>query len=108
MGRGAPISVLVVEDEVPISNLVADVLSASGFVVHEVTTAHAALRYLDSGASIDVLFTDIKLPGRMNGAAGGARSGIAARDADRLRFGAIQALRNRAVGTALAFFGETL
>src|SRR5438105_8568064 len=68
MGRSAPISVLVVEDEVPISNLVADVLSASGFIVHEVTTADAALRYIDSGANIDVLFTDVNLPGRMNGA----------------------------------------
>ncbi len=69
MDQGAtPISVLVVEDEILISNLVADVLSASGFVVHEVTTADEALQYLGSGADIDVLFTDINLPGDMNGA----------------------------------------
>ena len=69
MVRGAtPVSVLVVEDEVLISNLVADVLSASGFLVHEVTTADEALEYIDSGAAIDVLFTDINLPGGMNGA----------------------------------------
>lgn len=69
MMRGAtPVSVLVVEDEVLISNLVADVLSASGFLVHEVTTADEALEYIDSGAAIDVLFTDINLPGGMNGA----------------------------------------
>lgn len=69
MIRGAtPVSVLVVEDEVLISNLVADVLSASGFLVHEVTTADEALEYIDSGAAIDVLFTDINLPGGMNGA----------------------------------------
>jgi len=69
MIRGAtPVSVLVVEDEVLISNLVADVLSASGFLVYEVTTADEALEYIDSGAAIDVLFTDINLPGGMNGA----------------------------------------
>lgn len=69
MGRGgAPISVLVVEDEVLISNLVADALSASGFTVHEVTTAGEALQYIGSGAEIDVLFTDVNLPGGMNGA----------------------------------------
>jgi CheY-like chemotaxis protein len=69
MGRGgAPISVLVVEDEVLISNLVADALSDSGFIVHEVTTADEALRYIDSGADIDVLFTDVNLPGDMDGA----------------------------------------
>jgi two-component system, response regulator PdtaR len=75
MGRdGTAISVLVVEDEVLISNLVADVLSASGFVVHEVTTADEALRYIDSGADIDVLFTDINLPGDMDGAELAARA----------------------------------
>jgi len=69
MVRGAtPVSVLVVEDEVLISNLVADVLSASGFLVYEVTTADEALEYIDSGAAIDVLFTDVNLPGGMNGA----------------------------------------
>jgi two-component system, response regulator PdtaR len=69
MIRGAtPVSVLVVEDEVLISNLVADALSASGFLVHEVTNADEALEYIDSGAAIDVLFTDINLPGGMNGA----------------------------------------
>jgi CheY-like chemotaxis protein len=69
MGRGAaPVSVLVVEDEVLISNLFADVLSASGFLVHEVTTADEAMEYIDSGAAIDVLFTDVNLPGGMNGA----------------------------------------
>ena len=69
MGRGAaPVSVLVVEDEVLISNLVADVLSASGFLVHEVTTADEAMEYIDCGAAIDVLFTDVNLPGGMNGA----------------------------------------
>jgi CheY-like chemotaxis protein len=66
--RSAAISVLLVEDEVMISNLVAGRLSESGFHVHEVTTADEALRYMKSGASIDVLFTDISLPGDMNGA----------------------------------------
>ncbi len=75
MGQGGtPVSVLVVEDEVLISNLVADVLSASGFVVHEVTTADEALRYIGSGADIDVLFTDINLPGDMDGAELAARA----------------------------------
>ena len=64
----AAISVLVVEDEVMISNLVADCLSESGFRVHEVATADEALRYIKSGANVDVLFTDINLPGGMNGA----------------------------------------
>jgi two-component system, response regulator PdtaR len=69
MGRAAPpISVLLVEDEVLISNMVADCLTASGFIVHEATTADEALQYINSGANIDILFTDVNLPGGMNGA----------------------------------------
>jgi CheY-like chemotaxis protein len=68
MSGAAAVSVLLVEDEVMISNLVADRLVESGFRVREVATADEALRYMRSGASIDVLFTDISLPGGMNGA----------------------------------------
>jgi CheY-like chemotaxis protein len=63
-----PLTVLLVEDEVLIRNLVAESLSERGFTVHEVTTADDALRYIGSGADLDVLFTDVNLPGRMNGA----------------------------------------
>ena len=60
-------SVLVVEDEILISNLIAEVLGESGFAVHAVAEAEEALRYLESGADVDVLFTDINLFGRMDG-----------------------------------------
>src|SRR5664279_3371361 len=60
-------SVLVVEDEVLISELVSDALSESGFEVHAVSNGEAALRYLESGPEVDVLFTDINLDGQMDG-----------------------------------------
>jgi CheY-like chemotaxis protein len=62
------ISVLLVEDEALISMMVSDALSEVGFKVHEAATADEALRYLGSGAAVDVLFTDINLPGGMSGA----------------------------------------
>jgi CheY-like chemotaxis protein len=69
MGQAASaISVLLVEDEALISALVADWLTESGFEVHEAATADEALAYLDAGNPVDVLFTDINLPGSMNGA----------------------------------------
>ena len=43
------------------------VLSESGFAVHAVADGEEALRYLESGADVDVLFTDINLLGRMDG-----------------------------------------
>ena len=64
----AAISVLLVEDEALISMLVSDWLSELGFDVHEARTACEALDYIDAGHSVDVLFTDINLPGGMTGA----------------------------------------
>ena len=60
-------SVLLVEDEILISNLIAQVLCESGFAVHAVAEAEAALRYIESGGEVDVLFTDINLFGAMDG-----------------------------------------
>ena len=60
-------SVLIVEDEVLISELVSEVLAENGFDVHAVTNGEMALNYLDSGPEVDVLFTDINLEGRMDG-----------------------------------------
>ena len=60
-------SILLVEDEPQISELAADALVEQGFEVRSVTTAIEALRVLTSGSPIDVLFTDVDLPGGMDG-----------------------------------------
>ena len=62
------ISILVVEDEWLIVELVAEALSDQGFVVQTAGSADEALRKLAS-APVDVLFSDIELPGSMDGAA---------------------------------------
>jgi CheY-like chemotaxis protein len=75
MGQAArPISVLLVEDDALISSLVCDWLIEGGFDVHEVPTADEALALLDAGEPVDVLFTDINLPGSMDGAELAARA----------------------------------
>ena len=61
-------SVLLVEDEALISMLVSDWLVELGFDVHEARTADEALDYIGAGGAVDVLFTDINLPGSMTGA----------------------------------------
>jgi two-component system, response regulator PdtaR len=60
-------SVLMVEDEFLISEMMTEVLSENGFAVHAVPDAESALDYLDSGPEVDVLFTDINLLGPMDG-----------------------------------------
>lgn len=64
----AAMSVLLVEDEALISMLVSDWLIELGFEVHEARTADEALDYIGAGGAVDVLFTDINLPGSMTGA----------------------------------------
>lgn len=61
-----PIRLLLVEDEFLISEMVAEDLSKQGFVVSAVANASDALSHLAS-AAVDVLFTDVKLPGGIDG-----------------------------------------
>jgi len=62
------IRVLLVEDEFLIAEWVADSLSEQGFSVRTASNAAEALRHLADGR-FDLLFTDINLPGGMDGAA---------------------------------------
>ncbi len=66
--QSEPVHVLFVEDEVLISEWVTEVLSELGLDVRTTTNAANALEHLAS-VPVDVLFTDINLPGGMDGAA---------------------------------------
>jgi CheY-like chemotaxis protein len=69
MGQASqPASILLVEDECLISEMIGQALIDRGHSVHSVTTAEAALQYLIDGSPVDLLFTDINLPGDMDGA----------------------------------------
>ena len=71
MGQLHPISsgakILVVEDEALIGEMIADALQEQGFDVFLVSNAADALRHVESGAAVDALFTDVHLPGGMDG-----------------------------------------
>lgn len=60
-------SVLIVEDEELLLDIIASEVEEEGFTVLRAMTAEAALRILEGPAVVDVLFTDIRLPGPMNG-----------------------------------------
>jgi PAS domain S-box-containing protein len=55
--------VLVVEDDDDVRATTADLLSELGYRVLKARDADAALAILDSGAAIDLLFTDVVMPG---------------------------------------------
>jgi CheY-like chemotaxis protein len=64
-----PPVVLVVEDEILIRMDVADLLTDAGYrVIGEVNADHA-LAVLSVRSDVDVLFTDINMPGLLNGSA---------------------------------------
>jgi CheY-like chemotaxis protein len=60
-------TVLVVEDDADVRTYTIEVLRELGCSVLEASHAHAALQLLQGHAEIKVLFTDVGLPGGMNG-----------------------------------------
>ena len=66
-GSGHGEVVLLVEDEAVVRALAAEQLREMGYVVLEAEDGPAALRLLRSQARVDVLVTDVGLPGGLNG-----------------------------------------
>ncbi len=60
-------TVLVVEDEPLVLDMISQELTDQGFSVQEADSAETALSIIESGKRVDVLFTDIRLPGEMDG-----------------------------------------
>ena len=65
--RGHGETLLVVDDEAIIRMLIVDVLQEAGYTTLEAKDGPGALDVLQSGAPIDMLITDVGLPGGMNG-----------------------------------------
>ena len=63
----AGLNVLVVEDEFLVRYLIVAYLQELGCIVREAETGEQALAVLDKGEPIDVVFTDIRLGGHLNG-----------------------------------------
>jgi PAS domain S-box-containing protein len=59
--------VLVVDDEATVRMLIVEVLTEAGYRALEAADGSAALKILQSNARVDLLITDVGLPGGMNG-----------------------------------------
>ncbi len=60
-------SILVVEDDVDVRQTAVDILTDAGFEIHEAENAAQALGLLQTEMTFDLLFSDIIMPGDMNG-----------------------------------------
>jgi PAS domain S-box-containing protein len=65
--RGGNESILVVEDDKLVRQYVITQIHSLGYATLEASNAVGALQVIDSGAAIDLLFTDVIMPGTMNG-----------------------------------------
>ena len=62
-----PLVILLVEDEVLVRMVAADVLEDAGFTVLESASAEEALTLLETRSDVQVLFTDVNMPGALDG-----------------------------------------
>lgn len=62
-----PVVVLIAEDEVLLRMLAHDILTDAGYSVVQAATADEALILLDARPDTRVLFTDVKMPGWLDG-----------------------------------------
>jgi CheY-like chemotaxis protein len=60
-------TILVVDDEPAIRMLIVEVLEENGYVAIEASNGPSGLKILHSDARVDLLITDLGLPGGMNG-----------------------------------------
>ncbi len=67
MSQTPPPLILIVEDEYLIRMMAVDAFTDAGFLVVEAEDAAEALLMYASNGQIKVLFTDVNMPGKMNG-----------------------------------------
>jgi CheY-like chemotaxis protein len=65
--KGGSETVLVVEDDMLVRNYVMTQVASLGYATLEAANATEALKIIEDGAHVDLLFTDVIMPGPMNG-----------------------------------------
>jgi len=58
-----PLSILSVDDEVPIRDVLSWILEESGHTVHPATDGYKALAFLRDEKPVDIVLSDINMPG---------------------------------------------
>lgn len=63
---GGSETILLVEDDDEVRETASHLLTDLGYTVLQASDAERALNMLDDGDDVDLLFTDVVMPGRMN------------------------------------------
>ncbi len=67
LGHADAATVLVVEDELFVREPIAEYLRDCGYHVLEAADAREAISLVDASAGVDVVFSDVRMPGDMDG-----------------------------------------
>jgi PAS domain S-box-containing protein len=79
--QGGDETILVVEDDADVRAAALDLLGGLGYRVLKAANGEQALAILQSGIAIDLLFTDVSMPGRIDSAELVTQAGLLAPDA---------------------------
>jgi len=60
-------TILLVEDDADLLEMASQLLQSLGYAVHEASDGLAACEFLETGARVDLLLTDVVLPKGLNG-----------------------------------------
>jgi PAS domain S-box-containing protein len=63
--QGGTETILVVEDDIAVQTTVVEMLTSLGYRILKADNAESALSILKSGVSVDLLFTDVVMPGQL-------------------------------------------
>jgi CheY-like chemotaxis protein len=75
--RATPLArILIVEDEVLTRMALAEDLRDAGYSVVQASNADEAMAYLNTGSQIDLVFSDVRMPGSMDGLELARRLGV--------------------------------
>lgn len=66
-GQSEPACILVVEDEFLIRHYISESLRDAGYTVIEATSADEAIDMIQSGVPVDLVFSDVRMPGIVDG-----------------------------------------
>ncbi|MEA2774818.1 MAG: hypothetical protein QOF90_224 [Acetobacteraceae bacterium] len=67
MGQGSMLTVLVVEDELMVRMPIVEYLRDCGYHVVEAGDASEAIAATDAEATVNLVFSDVRMPGKMDG-----------------------------------------
>ncbi len=60
-------TILLVEDDEAVRDVATELLEDAGYAVLQAGDAHAAMRIIESRPGIDLVFSDVRMPGKVDG-----------------------------------------